>query len=52
LLELIKSELESGDDVMISGSGIFCVKNKKKRKGRNQEPGHSIITELMIVAEI
>jgi len=34
LLELIKSELESGDDVMISGFGKFCVKNKKKRKGR------------------
>jgi integration host factor subunit alpha len=35
LLELIKPELESGDDVMISGFGKFCVKNKKKRKGRN-----------------
>ena len=35
LLELIKSELESGDDVMISGFGKFCVKNKKKRRGRN-----------------
>ena len=35
LLELIKSALESGDDVMISGFGKFCVKNKKKRRGRN-----------------
>jgi integration host factor subunit alpha len=36
LLELIKSELESGDDVMISGFGKFCVKNKKKRKFRSK----------------
>ena len=32
LLELIKSELESGDDVMISGFGKFCVKQKAKQK--------------------
>jgi integration host factor subunit alpha len=28
LLELIKAALESGDDVMISGFGRFCVKEK------------------------
>ena len=43
LLELIKSELESGDDVMISGFGKFCVKNKKKRKGRNPATGKDLI---------
>ncbi len=43
LLELIKSELESGDDVMISGFGKFCVKNKKKRKGRNPATGEDMI---------
>ena len=32
LLELIESELESGDDVMISGFGKFCVKQKAKQK--------------------
>ena len=31
LLELIKSALESGNDVMIPGFGKFRVKNKKKR---------------------
>ena len=35
LLELIKSSLESGDDVLVSGFGKFCVKDKKDRKGRN-----------------
>ena len=43
LLELIKSELESGDDVMISGFGKFCVKNKKKRKGRNPATGKDMV---------
>jgi len=35
LLELIKSELESGEDVLISGFGKFCVKEKGERRGRN-----------------
>jgi integration host factor subunit alpha len=35
LLELIKSSLESGDDVLVSGFGKFCVKEKAERKGRN-----------------
>jgi len=43
LLELIKSGLESGDDVMISGFGKFCVKNKKKRRGRNPATGKNLI---------
>jgi integration host factor subunit alpha len=43
LLELIKSELESGDDVMISGFGKFCVKYKKKRKGRNPATGEDLM---------
>ena len=30
LLELIKSTLESGEDVLISGFGRFCVKQKAK----------------------
>jgi len=28
LLDIIKSTLESGDDVLISGFGKFCVKDK------------------------
>jgi integration host factor subunit alpha len=35
LLEIIKSSLESGEDVLISGFGKFCVKEKAERKGRN-----------------
>ena len=35
LLEIIKSSLESGDDVLVSGFGKFCVNEKAARKGRN-----------------
>ena len=43
LLEIIKQSLESGEDVLISGFGKFCVKNKKKRKGRNPATGKDLI---------
>ena len=43
LLELIKSKLESGDDVMVSGFGKFCVKDKQARKGRNPATGEDAI---------
>ena len=43
LLELIKSSLESGDDVLVSGFGKFCVKDKKERKGRNPATGEDAI---------
>ena len=42
LLELIKTNLESGKDVMISGFGKFCVKEKKERRGRNPSTGESM----------
>ncbi|MGD8763497.1 MAG: HU family DNA-binding protein, partial [Desulfobacteraceae bacterium] len=35
LLEIIKGTLEKGEDVLISGFGKFCVKEKKERRGRN-----------------
>ena len=35
VLETIKATLESGDDVLVSGFGKFCVKEKRERKGRN-----------------
>ena len=45
LLELIKKTLESGDDVLISRFGKFCVKKKKERKGRNPSTGGDMILE-------
>lgn len=43
LLEIIKSTLASGDDVLISGFGKFCVRYKKERKGRNPATGEDAI---------
>ena len=43
LLELIKAALESGEDVMISGFGRLCVKEKAKRRGRNPATGKDLI---------
>lgn len=43
LLELIKSTLESGEDVLISGFGKFCIRDKHERKGRNPATGEAAI---------
>ena len=43
LLELIKSTLESGEDVLLSGFGKFCVKEKEARRGRNPASGESMM---------
>lgn len=42
LLEIIKSTLESGEDVLVSGFGKFCVKDKRERRGRNPATGDSM----------
>lgn len=42
-LEIMKSTLESGEDVMISGFGKFGVKEKKERKGRNPATGDAMM---------
>ena len=39
LLEIIKQTLEAEDDVLVSGFGKFCVKEKKSRRGRNPATG-------------
>lgn len=42
LLELIKASLESGDDVLVSGFGKFCVREKMGRRGRNPVTGEDM----------
>jgi integration host factor subunit alpha len=42
-LEIIKSTLESGEDVLVSGFGKFCVKEKHERRGRNPATGDSMM---------
>ena len=43
LLEIIKNTLEKSEDVLISGFGKFCVKDKKQRRGRNPATGDDLI---------
>ncbi|MFZ7126029.1 MAG: integration host factor subunit alpha [Desulfobacterales bacterium] len=43
LLEIIKRSLESGDDVLVSGFGKFCVNEKGERKGRNPATGEDLM---------
>ena len=44
-LEIIKETLESGEDVLISGFGKFCVKEKNERIGRNLKTGEHVPIE-------
>jgi len=43
LLELIKTTLESGEDVLVSGFGKFCIQSKKERRGRNPATGEDMM---------
>ncbi len=45
LLEIVKDSLENGDDVLISGFGKFCVKEKKERRGRNPATGEDLMLD-------
>jgi len=42
LLDIIKKSLQNGEDVLISGFGKFCVKQKKERRGRNPATGSDL----------
>jgi len=50
LLEIIKSALESGEDVLVSGFGKFCVNEKKERLGRNPATGEAMMMAARKVA--
>ena len=43
LIEIMKGTLEKGEDVLISGFGKFCVKDKNSRRGRNPATGSDLI---------
>jgi len=45
LLEVTKKTLEDGEDILISGFGKFCVKEKDARKGRDPRTGKDITLE-------
>jgi integration host factor subunit alpha len=41
----MKSTLESGENLKISGFGSFVVKQKKDRRGRNPQTGEAMTIE-------
>jgi len=43
LAEIIKQNLQKGEDVLISGFGKFCVKEKGERRGRNPHTGDDLV---------
>ena len=43
LIESIKETLANGEDVLISGFGKFCVKEKNERRGRNPQTGEELM---------
>ncbi len=45
LIEIIKSTLESGEEVLISGFGKFSVREKAERRGRNPATDEDMILE-------
>jgi len=45
LMEIMKQTLLSGQDILISGFGKFCVKEKKERRGRNPQTGEDMTLE-------
>ncbi len=42
VLEIIKASLANGEDVLISGFGKFCVREKSERQGRNPATGNDL----------
>ena len=40
--EEISTELERGETVKLSGFGVFCLRNKNSRPGRNPKTGEMI----------
>ena len=45
VFNIMKSTLESGEDLKISGFGKFEVKEKNARRGRNPQTGETITIE-------
>ena len=45
LLATIKTTLENGEDVLLTGFGKFCVKEKKERRGRNPATDEDLVLE-------
>jgi integration host factor subunit alpha len=43
LFKIMRSTLAAGEDVLISGFGKFCVREKSERRGRNPATGEDMV---------
>jgi integration host factor subunit alpha len=43
VIEIIKETLEQGENVKISGFGVFEVREKEPRRGRNPKTGKELV---------
>ena len=48
IFEIMKQTLEGGEDILISGFGKFCVKEKNSRRGRNSQTGNAALQNTVI----
>jgi integration host factor subunit alpha len=48
-LEMIKSSLTNGDDVLVSGFGTFVANRKAARLGRNPQTGDALMLKARTV---
>ncbi|OGQ96396.1 MAG: DNA-binding protein [Deltaproteobacteria bacterium RIFOXYD12_FULL_57_12] len=44
-LDILKSSLEDGNDILLSGFGKFNVRDKAARRGRNPQTGEELVLE-------
>ena len=49
LLEIIKRNLESDEDVLVCDSGKFCVKDKYEQRGRKAVAGVFMMLQAKLV---
>ena len=45
LIEIMKRTLANGEDILITGFGKFCVKEKRQRRGRNPQTGKDLMLD-------
>lgn len=42
MMDVIKKQMQQGNDIAINGFGVFCVKTRKPTRGRNLKTGEVI----------
>jgi integration host factor subunit alpha len=45
LLAILKKTLENGEDMLITGFGKFCMKGRRKRRGRNPQTREDLMLD-------